>query len=325
MSVANIVVAAPDKASLTAQAYPAFSAAGLAIQALASSPRELEEAVTILGDVIVVIDVSLYDRPSPAAQDLEKLGVPVIVIVPGIWENEVNIFSGLSNLVKGHTAPVTWAEIVADVKAWLAQRSKSPDSSPQERQEDGEAASTSASHTRGGESSVKSPRSRGGASPSRRASTRLGFYGSRGGVGVSTAALTAAQALAEAGQRVALFDATRRGDLHVMLSQMPTEQPVQRGKITLFLSPPGEEQAQGFDAIIIDGGRERGNFNADWVELRRPLSDDQVRRLVGLETRRSASSRDRGRATQSGQRSKRRFRFGGLDLSKLIPVIEVTD
>lgn len=309
--MAHIVVAAPDKASLTAQAYPAFSAAGLTIQALASSPQELEEAITILGDVIVVVDVSLYDRPSPAAQDLEKLGVPVIVIVPGIWENEVNVFSGLSNLVKGHTAPVTWSEIVADVKTWLAQRSssKSPDSSPQKRQKHEEAASAS------------DPRTRGGGS---RASTRLGFYGSRGGVGVSTAALAAAQALAEAGQRVALFDATRRGDLHVMLSQMPTEQPVQRGRITLFLSPPGEEQAKGFDAIIIDGGRERGNFNAEWVELRKPLSDDQVRRLVGLETRGAAPSR-KGEATQSGQRSKHRFRLGGFDWGKLIPVIEVTD
>lgn len=322
----NIVVAAPDKASLTAQAYPAFSAAGLTIQALASSPQELEEAVAILGEVIVVADVSLYDRPSLAAQDLERLDVPVIVIVPGVWENEVGAFSRLGNLVQGHTAPTAWTEIVEDVRAWLAQRSKSPDSPPPSRQEHGAVSSTAVPRVRGGGSlSVKSPHSRGGGSSSRRASTRIGFYGSRGGVGVSTAALGAAQALAEDGQRVALFDATRRGDLHLMLNQMPTEQPLQRGRITIFLSPPDEEQARGFDAIVVDGGREQSDFNAEWVELQKPLSEDQVRRLAGLEPRGAAPSRGRDKAAQSGHRSGRGLHLGRFDLSKLIPVIEVTD
>jgi len=129
-----------------------------------------------------------------------------------------------------------------------------------------------------------------------RARIRLGFYGTRGGAGVSTAALLAAQALADAGLRVALFDATGRGDLHLMLGLQPpsaaaspceasaqNETPVTRGGITLFLSVPSEDAASGFEAIIVDGGRARGAFNADWVTLTDPLPGDAIRRLVGLE------------------------------------------
>ena len=52
--------------------------------------------------------------------------------------------------------------------------------------------------------------------PPRRVRVRLGFYGTRGGVGVSTAALRTARRLAAEGLRVALFDSRRRGDLRVM-------------------------------------------------------------------------------------------------------------
>ena len=50
---------------------------------------------------------------------------------------------------------------------------------------------------------------------------RVAFYGSRGGVGVSTAALKVAQWLAAAGTRVILIDATGRGDLHLLLDLEP--------------------------------------------------------------------------------------------------------
>ncbi len=132
---------------------------------------------------------------------------------------------------------------------------------------------------------------------------RLGFYGARGGVGVSTAALRAAQVLAAEGQRVALFDATGRGDLHLMLGAQPPEpalrsprpkgvgsgaegskdaQPVVLGAITLFLGAPTEEAAAGFDLVIVDGGRTRGKFNAEWIEVSDPLPDGEILWLTGL-------------------------------------------
>lgn len=111
---------------------------------------------------------------------------------------------------------------------------------------------------------------------------RLGFYGTRGGVGVSTAALQAARALASEGQRVGLFDATGRGDLHLMAGIELGERPVTHGGITFFLERPTEETVRGFDAAIVDGGRRRGHFNAEWIAVSRPLSEDHVRRLAGL-------------------------------------------
>jgi hypothetical protein len=116
-----------------------------------------------------------------------------------------------------------------------------------------------------------------------RVRVRLGFYGTRGGAGASTAALRVAQALADAGLRVALFDAIRRGDLHLMLGLQPQEQPVQRAGITLFLAAPSEDVARTFDAVVIDGGRTRGTFNADWIQVAGPLGGDDIRRLAGLE------------------------------------------
>jgi hypothetical protein len=88
--------------------------------------------------------------------------------------------------------------------------------------------------------------------------------------------------LAEQNQRVALFDAAQRGDLHVMLGAQPTPQPVQYDRITILLSEPTEEIAGRYGAIVIDGGRRHGTFNAQWIEVNRPLDDNTLRRLIGL-------------------------------------------
>ena len=107
---------------------------------------------------------------------------------------------------------------------------------------------------------------------------RLAFWGTRGGVGVSTAAWQVAQILAEAGLDVALFDSVKRGDLHLLCGQSPTPEPVRHGALTLYSGMPTEEIATQHQAVVIDGGRERGVFNAAWIQVSRPPSDDQIRR-----------------------------------------------
>lgn len=136
-----------------------------------------------------------------------------------------------------------------------------------------------------------------------RVRVRLGFYGARGGAGASTAALKAARWIAAEGLRVAVFDSRRRGDLHLMLGASPCEQPFVYtgddacpGSITLLMGAPTEEAATDFDAVIVDGGRVRGAFNADWVELSRPLNDRVIATLAGLE-----SVEDRGQRMLSAR------------------------
>ncbi len=109
---------------------------------------------------------------------------------------------------------------------------------------------------------------------------RLGFFGQRGGVGVSTTALKVAQAIAARGQRVALFDLTGRGDLHVMLGHEPQTQVMVVGPLSLFLGLPSEEGVSAFNAVVLDGGRHVGQFNAQWVEIRKPLTNQAIERLL---------------------------------------------
>jgi hypothetical protein len=111
---------------------------------------------------------------------------------------------------------------------------------------------------------------------------RLAFFGMRGGVGTSTAALRAAQLLTGQGLRVAVFDAAQRGDLHVMLGGDPTPQPLQHNLITVYFGEPAEEIVGPYEALVIDGGRRHGTFNAQWIEVSRPLDDSALRRLIGL-------------------------------------------
>lgn len=123
---------------------------------------------------------------------------------------------------------------------------------------------------------------------------RVAFYGSRGGVGVSTAALKVAQWLAAAGTRVILIDATGRGDLHLLLDLEPDSIRHTLGNLTLWLGQPSEEIVAGYDALVIDGGRQAGSFNARWVELQKPVKDDELRSLAGLPAGETGSNGPRG-------------------------------
>ena len=120
-----------------------------------------------------------------------------------------------------------------------------------------------------------------GLAPTVRRRIRLGLYGAHGGVGVSTAALKIAQWLAEE-SRVILIDAAKRGDLHLLLGATPGAR-FNHGNLTVVSEMPSEALVAGFDVIIIDGGRQNGiAFNARWLEIRKPLKDDELRALLGL-------------------------------------------
>ncbi len=120
---------------------------------------------------------------------------------------------------------------------------------------------------------------------------RLGFYGASGGVGVSTTALKVAQLIAARGLRVALFDATGRGDLHILLGAEPVpDAPLISGNLSVFLGLPQEDAVNGYEAIVIDGGRQTGAFNTAWIRLDQRPSDQQVARWAGDEESASARS-----------------------------------
>jgi hypothetical protein len=74
---------------------------------------------------------------------------------------------------------------------------------------------------------------------------------------------------------------------------------------------------RGFDAAIVDGGRERGEFNAEWVAVSGHLSEERILRMVGIEPPKDREGVLKSRETPG------RPPQGGLGLGKLIS-IEVT-
>ena len=111
---------------------------------------------------------------------------------------------------------------------------------------------------------------------------RLGFYGTRGGVGTTTAAVTAAQLLAARDRPVALYDAAQRGDPYLLLGLTPAQQPATVSHITVYPALTLDDARVNYAALIIDGGRQRWPFPARWLAVDRPLNADEIARLVGL-------------------------------------------
>ena len=111
---------------------------------------------------------------------------------------------------------------------------------------------------------------------------RLGFYGTRGGVGTTTAVVTAAKMLAAQGKNVALFDAAQRGDPYLLLNLIPSDQPATTGTITIYPNLALDDARVSYDAIIVDGGRERRAFPARWIAVDKPLSEAAVAKLLGI-------------------------------------------
>ena len=116
--------------------------------------------------------------------------------------------------------------------------------------------------------------------PRRAPTLRLGLWGARGGVGTTTAIVLLARDLVKTGARVIIFDAPRRGDVALYLDGTPSEQPQTIQGITVRPGVPTEELAAPYTAILIDGGRERGNFNARWVQVTAPLKEAELTALV---------------------------------------------
>jgi hypothetical protein len=67
-----------------------------------------------------------------------------------------------------------------------------------------------------------------------------------------------------------------------MLGEQPSAQPLHKAGLMLYLGEPTEETACQYEAIIIDGGRQRGTFNAQWIEVQRPFDEAMLRRFTGL-------------------------------------------
>ena len=111
---------------------------------------------------------------------------------------------------------------------------------------------------------------------------RLGFYGTRGGVGTTTAVVTAAKLLAAQGRNVALFDAAQRGDPYLLLDLTPSDQPATTGTITIYPNLALDDARVSYDAIIVDGGRERRAFPARWIAVDKPLSEAAIAKLLGI-------------------------------------------
>ena len=119
--------------------------------------------------------------------------------------------------------------------------------------------------------------------PAPQRTVRLGFWGERGGVGTTSAALAAAQELAQRGFRVALCDATERGDTFLWAGFKPQAQPStskQWPGLTFYPKLPSDEQLQQYPAVVIDGGRRRRARNVEWVRVTAPISEETIAKLV---------------------------------------------
>lgn len=283
----RIILAGPDGQSLRRSAYSLFSTAGLNVLAIVDTPEGLRNMAGTAD--LVVVEANIASSVDEAVDLLSGLGVPLAVILPAKWGGEKDRFSTLPEIISGHVAPTRWEEIVEKLSGKLAAdpTGEMAEEVAPVNVEESEARELSRSPDDGVSSSIEEEAE----VPVRvvnrsRPTVRVGFYGERGGVGVSTAALATARALAGDGKRVALFDATGRGDLHIMAGLNPGAEPVSNGGITFFLSAPTEERALGFDAVVIDGGRARGRFNAEWRAVSRPLGEDEVLRLAGVERER---------------------------------------
>lgn len=221
----------------------------------------------------VLLDASLFSGLQEMQVALRNSAAAIYAVMPGAaGEGERVAASRLPN-VKGVYGPDT---SIADISRSIAEQVK-----PVNDQIDPARSVAQAADPTPLPSSSE-------ARPVRR-QIRLGFYGTRGGVGVSTTALKVAQLIAARGMRVALFDATGRGDLHIMLGAEPTESLV-KDNVTVFIGLPKEDAVNGYEAIVIDGGRQIGAFNTAWIRLDQRPSAQQVARWAGAEESASARS-----------------------------------
>lgn len=269
----RVILAGPDSGELTHRAYPAFAATGADVVAVAASPEGLAEFARLDPSAVLVVEASLFPEPDRALEALRELPNPKAIILPPGWAAAQEAFAHLPGLVVGFLAPVPWPEVVAELRGAMVQAGREAAAPPPEPPP-----APSEPPPLPAPAPTASPPPPAGL-PTRR--IRVGFWGTRGGVGTSTAALNAARLLAEAGRRVLLCDATGRGDLHVMLGLEPREGVLQDGpNLFVCLGIPSEIPPDA--DLVVDGGRARRDLNAEWVEVSRPIPPERLRRILGL-------------------------------------------
>jgi hypothetical protein len=281
----TVILAGPDEGVLTRSAYPALSAAGFQVAAVTDTPEELRDVAAVAQADLAIVCADVAVTPDEALELLAEVArsVRLAVILPAAWESRREQFTGLPNLLAGFSAPANWPALAARLVERLpacAGRQKTPPAEPRAPVTQATAAPAAQATGPVAPTAQPPPHSPRQAAPALQ--VRLGFWGTRGGAGTSSAALAAARALAAEGHHVGLFDATLRGDLHLMAGMTPTDQPISQGGVTFFLRGLDEETARGFSAVIVDGGRARGRFNAEWIAVSKPLSEERLRRLAGL-------------------------------------------
>jgi len=94
----------------------------------------------------------------------------------------------------------------------------------------------------------------------------------------------------------------------------------------IYIGPPTEELVRRYDAVVVDGGRKRCDFNAEWIAVSRPLQENRVRGLVGLspldDEGKGKEKKPQPRKSPRPQSAKRGGR--SLDLGRFIS-IEVSE
>ncbi|MDR7574458.1 MAG: hypothetical protein QN194_16205 [Armatimonadota bacterium] len=311
----KVILAGPDPEELARAAYPAFAAAGMDVEALAHTPVQMAEFARLMSDALIVVDAGLWPTPSEATGTLATIPNPKVIILPQAWAAYQNQFAVLPGLAAGFTAPVSWPGVVAEIRA-LSAVTRVPTGTPGSPSLEPVLPAPVSVPSVPPAPAQKDRGAAGGGAAGARRTLRIGFWGTRGGAGTSTAALTAARLLAGAGRRVLLCDATGRGDLHVMLGLTPQEGVVRAdANLSVCLGLP--DGAVGDVDVVVDGGRARRDFNAEWVEVSRPLPEERIRRILGLPPGREHGAGSREQAAGSREREQaRKIGFIRLEITE---------
>ena len=264
----KVVLVGGNEPFLACVVYPLFVAAGFDVVVVLDTLEKLRPVVSRVPEGLVVAQLAATDRPEDVVDLFLKLPqVQVAFIVPETWQDPLDQLASLPNFLTYFPASLSWQEIAQ----WL--RDELLVSQDEDRAEQIVLEAQGFTRRAGVALPGLVPAGARRVSGPRRPSLRLGFYGAQGEKSTSVTALQIAQTLARAGKRVALFDATRRGEVHALAGVQPLADPVtlQDLDLTLFLDSPTEAAAAGFDAVIVDGGPQRGTFHAQWMAIERKM------------------------------------------------------
>ncbi len=260
----------------------------------------MAEFSRLMPGTVVVVGAALFADPDEALGMLSDLPNPKVIILPQAWSAQQAAFAALPNLVAGFTAPVSWPAVVTDLRS-VPSLAVTPTVPPSRRLQ----ARTDL------RPSVLSRQPRHDRSVS--------GSGERGGVGTSTAALRAKPDAGCWRPPRASVRRHRPGRPPRDAGGGPQgEGTVQAGEnLFVRLGVPAEGEADGI-SVVVDGGRHRRSFSAEWVEVSKPLSDDRIRRLLGLPPPPEGLPPESGPASQGknqGKKAQRKVGFIRLEIT----------